>query len=67
MEIINKINELKESIEETELMLQELISNFDIQKIKTHDKQKTILQLKQEVRVNISKIDEIIKDYNANS
>ena len=67
MEIIKKIIDLKESIEETEIMVQKLISNLDNQRNKTNNKQKKILLLKEEVEININKIDEIIEDYNANS
>ena len=67
MEIIKKITKLEKSIEETENLVKELISNLNTQKIKVANKEKKILYLKREVRTNVEKIDKIIENYNVNS
>ena len=67
MEILNKIIELKKSIEETNELVEELIIKIDHHKNKNKVKESNIMQLKDEVRDNVQKIDEIIKDYNASS
>ena len=67
MEMIKKIADLKKSIKETEAMVEKLLINLSIQKKENENKEKQILFLKQELRVNIEKIDEIIKDYNGSS
>ena len=67
MEILEKIDTLKKSIEETEKLVDELISSLQAQKLKVENKENKILHLKNEVRNNLDKIDKIIEDYNANS
>ena len=67
MEILNKIIKLKKSISEAENLVQHLITNIESQEIKINNKEKEILNLKQEIKNNIIKIDEIIEKYNANS
>jgi len=67
MEIIKKIDELKKTIKETDVLVGELISNFKKQLLKVKEKEEKIIQLKEEVGINIKRIDGIIEDYNANS
>ena len=67
MEIEKEIKDLKKSIIELELLVEELISSLEAQKLRVSNKEKIISQLKEEVRTNIEKIDEIIKEYHANT
>ena len=67
MEILKKITELKKSILETDLLVDDLLSSLKVQQNRIDDKEKKILQLKEEVKINVEKIDEIIENYNANS
>ena len=67
MEIEKEIHDLKKSIIELELLVEELISSLEAQKLRVSNKEKMIFQLKAEVRTNIEKIDEIIKEYHANT
>ena len=67
MEILKKIDNLKKSIHETDLLLDKLIFSLEAQKSKVEGKENTILQLKNEIKKNVEKIDKIIKVYNANS
>ena len=67
MEILKKITGLKKSILETDQLVDDLLSSLKAQQNRIDNKEKEILQLKEEVKTNIEKIDEIIEDYNANS
>ena len=67
MEILKKITGLKKSILETDHLVDDLLSSLKAQQNRIDNKEKEILQLKEEVKINIEKIDEIIEDYNANS
>ena len=67
MEIEKEINDLKKSILELEQLVEELISSLEAQKLRVSNKEKIISQLKEEVRTNIEKIDEIIEEYHANT
>ena len=67
MEILENIATLKNSIEETDQLVEELISSLQAQKLKVKNRENKILHLKNEVRKNLDKIDKIIKGYNANS
>ena len=67
MEIGKEINDLKKSVLELELLVDELISSLEAQKLRVSNKEKIISQLKEEVRTNIEKIDEIIEEYHANT
>ena len=67
MEILKKITGLKKSILETDQLVDDLLSSLKAQQNRIDNKEKEILQLKEEVKINIEKIDEIIEDYNANS
>ena len=67
MDILQKIEKLKKTIEETEQLVDEMISSLEVQNIKYQDKEGQLNSLKSEVRLNVEKIDEIIKDYNDNS
>ena len=67
MGIKNKIIELERSIKDTDLLLDEMISHLKKQKIKTILKEKKISKLKEEVDINVKKIDEIIENYYGNT
>ena len=67
MEILNKVIKLKKSISEVENLVEHLITSIESQEVKINNKEKEILNLKQEIKNNIIKIDEIIEKYNANS
>ena len=67
MEIEKEIHDLKKSIIELELLVEELISSLEAQKLRVSNKEKIISQLKEDVRSNIAKIDEIIEEYHANT
>ena len=67
MEIEKEINGLKKSVLELELLVEELISSLEAQKLRVSNKEKIIYQLKEEVKINIEKIDQIIEEYHANT
>ena len=67
MEIEKEINDLKKSVLELELLVEELISSLEAQKLRVSNKEKIISQLKEEVRANVEKIDQIIEEYHANT
>jgi hypothetical protein len=67
MEINKKIIILKKSIQETDDLVNEIISSLNNQKLKVESKEKKISKLKEEVRSNIDKIDQIIENYNADT
>ena len=67
MEIEKEIKDLKKSVLELELLVEELISSLEAQKLRVSNKEKIISQLKEEVRTNIEKIDQIIEEYHANT
>ena len=67
MSIMNKIAELKTSIKKTELLIDEMMLHLEEQKIKNTLKEQKILKLKEEVTINVEKIDEIIENYNGNT
>ena len=67
MGIKNKIIELERSIQDTDLLVDEMISYLEKQKIKIILKEKKILKLKEEVAINVKKIDEIIENYYGNT
>lgn len=67
MEILHKLETLEKSIDETDKLIEELISNLKDQKIKLENKEKKISYLKRDVSDNVDKIDKILENYNANS
>ena len=67
MEIEQEIKDLKKSVLELELLVEELISSLEAQKLRVSNKEKIISQLKEEIRTNIEKIDQIIEEYHANT
>ena len=67
MEISKKIIFLKNSIKETADLVDELMLIAKGAKNKIKNKEMLIIDLKEEVKLNIEKIDEIIEDYNGNS
>ena len=60
MDLLKKIEELKHRIDKFEQLAEDLNENI-------LSKQKKIDYLKKQIHKNINKIDEIIKDYNANT
>ena len=62
-----EINHLKKSIKELEQFVEELIASLEAQKLRVSNKEKIISQLKEEVRINIEKIDQIIEEHHANT
>ena len=60
MDLLNKIEELKHRIDKFEQLTEDLNENI-------LSKQKKIDYLKKQIHKNVNKIDEIIKDYNANT
>ena len=60
MDLIKKIENLRKSIDKFEKLTEDLNDNII-------SKQKKISHLKDQIKDNVEKIDEIIKDYNANS
>ena len=60
MDLLKKIEELKHRIDKFEQLTEDLNENI-------LSKQKKIDYLKKQIHKNINKIDEIIKDYNANT
>jgi GTP-binding protein EngB required for normal cell division len=67
MDIKNKIIDLERSIKNTDLLVDEMVSYLEKQKIKTILKEKKISKLKEEVAINVKKIDEIIENYYGNT
>ena len=66
MEILKKIAELKKSIFETDQLVDDLLLSLKAHQNRIDNNEKKILHLKEEVKINVKKIDEIIDDYNAN-
>ena len=60
MDLIKKIENLRNSIDKFEKLAEDLNDNII-------SKQKKIDRLKGQIKDNVEKIDEIIKDYNANT
>jgi len=60
MDLLKKIDELKHRIDKFEQLAEDLSENI-------LSKQKKIDYLKKQIHKNVNKIDEIIKDYNANT
>ena len=60
MDLLKKIEELKHRIDKFEQLAEDLNENI-------LSKQKKIDHLKKQIHKNVNKIDEIIKDYNANT
>ena len=60
MDLLKKIEELKHRIDKFEQLTEDLNENI-------LSKQRKIDYLKKQIHKNVNKIDEIIKDYNANT
>ena len=67
MGIMEKITELETSIKKTDILVDRLALFLEEQKIKTRLKEEKILKLKEEVKINVEKIDEIIENYYGNT
>lgn len=64
---MEKITELETSIKKTDVLVDRLALFLEEQKIKTRLKEEKILKLKEEVKINVEKIDEIIENYYGNT
>tara|TARA_B110000438_G_scaffold225129_1_gene219129 strand:+ start:394 stop:597 length:204 start_codon:yes stop_codon:yes gene_type:complete len=67
MEILEKISKLSKSIEQADQLVDELIPLLEGLRLKSENKGVKIEELKREIEININKLDEIIKDHNANT
>ena len=65
--MLKRISELKSKIVKTEELVDDLLLSLEAQQNNINKKDNTILKLKEELKVNIRKIDKIIEEYNANS
>ena len=66
MDSLKKIADLKKSIQLTNQLIDKLTDVLKSKENKIHNKEKQIKDLKEEIRINAEKIDQIIEDYNAN-
>ena len=66
MDSLKKIADLKKSIQVTNQLIDKLADVLKSQENKIHNKENQIKDLKEEIRINAEKIDQIIEDYNAN-
>jgi len=67
MDIIKKITQLKQKVKETDLLVDKLLSRLDDEKLQSKINKDSLNLLKDEVKSSVNQIDEIVKDYNANS
>ena len=67
MDIIKKITQLKQKVKETDLLVDKLLSRLDDEKLQSKINKDSLNLLKNEVKSSVNQIDEIVKDYNANS
>ena len=65
--MLKKISDLKNKILKTEELVDDLLLSLEAQQNKINKKEKIILKLKEEVKINLKKIDEILDEYNAKS
>jgi len=66
MDSLKKIADLKKSIQVTNQLIDKLTDVLKSKENKIHNKENQIKDLKEEIRINAEKIDQIIEDYNAN-
>ena len=66
MDSLKKIADLKKSIQLTNQLIDKLTDVLKSKENKIHNKENQIKDLKEEIRINAEKIDQIIEDYNAN-
>jgi len=67
MDIIKKITQLKQKVKETDLLVDKLLSKLENEKLQSKINKDSLNLLKDEVKSSVNQIDEIVKDYNANS
>ena len=67
MDSLKKIADLKKSIQVTNQLIDKLTDVLKSKENKIHNKENQIKDLKEEIRINAKKIDQIIEDYNANT
>ena len=67
MDILNRIEILKNKMIQAEELVDDLLLTLEAKQNKIYIKENKILQLKEVVKKNVDKIDSIIDEYNANS
>ena len=67
MDILKRIEILKNKMIQAEELVDDLLLTLDAKQNKINIKENNILQLKEVVKKNVDKIDSIIDEYNANS
>ena len=67
MEILKRIEILKNKMIQAEELVDDLLLTLDAKQNKINIKENKILELKEVVKKNVDKIDSIIDEYNANS
>ena len=67
MEILKRIEILKNKMIQVEELVDDLLLTLEAKQNKIYIKENKILQLKEVVKKNVDKIDSIIDEYNANS
>ena len=67
MEILKKISDLKKKITQTEQLVDDLLLSLEAKQNNIDKKDQIIQNLKDQIKINLNKIDKIIEDYNANS
>jgi len=67
MDILKRIEILKNKMIQVEELVDDLLPTLEAKQNKIYIKENKILQLKEVVKKNVDKIDSIIDEYNANS
>ena len=67
MDILKRIEILKNKMIQAEELVDDLLLTLEAKQNKINIKENKILQLKEVVKKNVDKIDSIIDEYNANS
>tara|TARA_B100001013_G_scaffold6838_1_gene4273 strand:- start:130 stop:333 length:204 start_codon:yes stop_codon:yes gene_type:complete len=67
MDILKRIEILKNKMIQAEELVDDLLLTLDAKQNKINIKENKILELKEVVKKNVDKIDSIIDEYNANS
>jgi len=66
MEILQKIENLKKTIQIVDELADELTIALDAKNLRAENQEHKLSSLKEEIRSNVLQIDEIIEEYNAN-
>jgi len=67
MDLLKKISSLQNKLIQTEELTEDLLLSLKNKEIKLQSHKQKIIELKNEIKKNVEKIDLIVKDYNANS